>query len=151
MEIQLLFWHWLVLGMILVVAEMFVPSFTILWFGLGALIVGLIELYLPMTTSIQILLWTVSSILFATIWFKYIKPKMALSNRGEDARQSAIGQSGVVTKLGVDATQGVIRFSTPVMDKDEWDFKCKSKVDLGDRLYIESVTGDSLQVVTSIN
>jgi hypothetical protein len=104
-----------------------------------------------MTTSIQILLWTVSSILFATIWFKYIKPKMALSNRGEDARQSAIGQSGVVTKLGVDATQGVIRFSTPVMDKDEWDFKCKSKVDLGDRLYIESVTGDSLQVVTSIN
>ena len=40
MDIQLLYWHWLVIGMLLVVAEIFVPSFTVLWFGLGALLVG---------------------------------------------------------------------------------------------------------------
>jgi membrane protein implicated in regulation of membrane protease activity len=38
MDIQLLYWHWLVIGMILVVGEIFIPSFTILWFGLGALV-----------------------------------------------------------------------------------------------------------------
>ena len=50
METDLLFWHWLVLGMVLVVAEMFVPTFFILWFGFGALIVGLVEIYAPMPT-----------------------------------------------------------------------------------------------------
>ena len=67
METDLLFWHWLVLGMVLVVAEMFVPTFFILWFGFGALIVGLVEIYAPMPTSIQILLWTVSSVLFCAL------------------------------------------------------------------------------------
>ena len=40
MELQMLYWHWLVLGVVLIVAEIFIPSFTILWFGLGALVVG---------------------------------------------------------------------------------------------------------------
>ena len=43
MDIQLLYWHWLVIGMLLVVAEIFIPSFTVLWFGLGALVVGFVE------------------------------------------------------------------------------------------------------------
>ena len=64
MDIQLLYWHWLVIGMILVVGEIFIPSFTILWFGLGALVVGLVEMFIPMSLSTQILVWTVSSVLF---------------------------------------------------------------------------------------
>ena len=38
MDLQ--YWHWLVFGMILIIAELFIPSFTIFWFGLGALAVG---------------------------------------------------------------------------------------------------------------
>lgn len=146
METDLLFWHWLVLGMVLVVAEMFVPTFFILWFGFGALIVGLVEIYAPMPTSIQILLWTVSSVLFALLWFKVIKPKMALSNLGPEAQKSAIGQSGLVTKPPTASTQGLIRFTTPVLDKDEWSFTCETEVSLGDRLHIESFEGNSLVV-----
>ena len=56
MDIQMLYWHWLVLGLLLVVGEIFIPSFTILWFGLGALVVGLVELLIPMSLSVQILL-----------------------------------------------------------------------------------------------
>ena len=44
MEFELLYWHWLVFGMLLVAAEIFIPSFTVLWFGLGALVVGLLPL-----------------------------------------------------------------------------------------------------------
>src|SRR5210317_904326 len=40
------YWHWLVFGMILIMAEIFVPSFTIFWFGLGGLVVaGLLLLF----------------------------------------------------------------------------------------------------------
>ena len=118
MDIQMLYWHWLVLGLLLVVGEIFIPSFTILWFGLGALVVGLVELLIPMSLSVQILLWTVSSVVFTLVWFKSIKVKMAQGNRGEDARNDAIGASGLVTKLPTQSTQGRMRFSTPVMDSD---------------------------------
>ena len=40
MESMIFYWYWLVFGMVLVIAEMFIPSFTIFWFGLGAIIVG---------------------------------------------------------------------------------------------------------------
>jgi membrane protein implicated in regulation of membrane protease activity len=36
MDMQMLYWHWLVFGILLVIAEIFIPSFTIMWFGLGA-------------------------------------------------------------------------------------------------------------------
>ena len=150
MDIQMLYWHWLVLGLLLVVGEIFIPSFTILWFGLGALVVGLIELLMPMSLSVQILLWTVSSVVFTLVWFKIIKVKMAQGNRGEEARNDAIGASGLVTKLPTQSTQGRIRFSTPVMDSDEWKFSCDSIVELGDRLHIKEVSGDFL-VVAKLN
>jgi len=139
-----------VLGLLLVVGEIFIPSFTILWFGLGALVVGLVELLIPMSLSVQILLWTVSSVVFTLVWFKIIKVKMAQGNRGEEARNDAIGASGLVTKLPTQSTQGRIRFSTPVMDSDEWEFSCDSVVELGDRLHIKEVSGNFL-VVTKLN
>ena len=150
MDIQMLYWHWLVLGLLLVVGEIFIPSFTILWFGLGALVVGLIELLIPMSLSVQILLWTLSSVVFTLVWFKIIKVKMAQGNRGEEARNDAIGASGLVTKLPTQSTQGRIRFSTPVMDSDEWEFSCDSVVELGDRLHIKEVSGYFL-VGTKLN
>lgn len=147
MEFELLHSHWLVIGMVLVVAEIFLASFTILWFGLGALVVGITGIFLPMTLSIQILVWTVSSIAFTAIWFKIIKPVMSSSHRGDDARQSAIGESGLVIKIPTDSTKGIMRFSTPIMDSDEWSFSCDAPVDLGDRLHVEGISKDTLTVV----
>jgi membrane protein implicated in regulation of membrane protease activity len=71
---------------------------------------------------------------------------MALSNRGPEAQKSAIGQSGLVTKSPTASTKGLIRFTTPVLDKDEWSFTCETEVSLGDRLHIESFEGSSLVV-----
>ena len=38
MDISVQYWHWLVLGMALILAEIFMPSFTVFWFGLGAVV-----------------------------------------------------------------------------------------------------------------
>ncbi len=147
MDIQLLYWHWLVIGMLLVVAEIFIPSFTVLWFGLGALLVGVVEIFAPMPMTIQILLWTVSSVFFAAGWFKLIKPKMTAANQDSQAQQSAIGESGLVVKLPTQSTLGTMRFSTPILDRDEWQFSCDVPVDLGDRLHIQEISGQTLVVV----
>ena len=147
MDIQLLYWHWLVIGMLLVVAEIFILSFTFLWFGLGALVVGLVEMVAPMSMTTQILVWTVSSVLFAVGWFKAIKPKMAAANQNKQSCQSAIGESGLVIKLPSESTLGTMRFSTPVLDRDEWQFSCDVVVELGDRLHIQEISDQTLVVV----
>jgi membrane protein implicated in regulation of membrane protease activity len=43
----LLFWHWWVLGLVLVVIEMIAPGFFLLWIGLAAGVTGLILVALP--------------------------------------------------------------------------------------------------------
>lgn len=146
MELVMLYWHWLVLGLVLIVAEIFIPSFTILWFGLGALVVGVAALLFEISFSIQVLIWTVFSVLFTVLWFKLVKPKMVDSSNSQAARESAIGESGQVIKLPAGDTKGKLRFSTPILGEDEWEFSCEAEVDLGDRLHIQEISGNVLVV-----
>ncbi len=146
MDIDMLYWHWLVLGVLLIIGEIFIPSFTILWFGLGALVVGVAALFVDMPFSIQVLLWTIASVGFTVLWFRVIKPKMDDRNNAGLARESAIGESGLVIKLPAGQTNGKLRFSTPVLGEDEWAFSCDAEVQLGDRLHIKEICGDVLVV-----
>ena len=48
-------WHWMVLGMCLAMAELAVPAFFIVWFGIGAIGVGLALLIAPeMSVATQV-------------------------------------------------------------------------------------------------
>ena len=150
MDVQLLAWHWLVLGILLVIGEIFVPSFTILWFGLGAIVVGLVALAVDLSFSTEVLLWTCSSVAFTVLWFMVFKPRLTSRNTDELAQASAIGEAGQVVKLPTDRTPGKIRFTTPILGEDEWEFTCETSVTLGDRLYIKAINGTVLVVASAV-
>jgi membrane protein implicated in regulation of membrane protease activity len=147
MDFQIVYWHWLVLGVILIIGEIFIPSFTILWFGLGAILVGLVLTLVDLHITTQLWLWTLSAITFTVIWFRLIKPRVSDRNDSELAKRSSVGESGLVIKLPTDTTNGKLRFSTPILDCEEWEFVCNSQVKLGDRLYVEKISGNHLVVV----
>ena len=147
MDFELQYWHWLVFGMLLVAGEIFIPSFTILWFGLGALFVGLLMLLTDLNFPAQILVWTISSVLFTVLWFKYFKPKMIDKTSAGITRDAAIGESGQVIKAPTEHSRGQVRFTTPILGNDEWDFICDSQVALGDRVHIREISGNTLIVV----
>jgi membrane protein implicated in regulation of membrane protease activity len=72
---ELLYWHWIVAGIILILLEIPLPSFTTLWLGAAAIIVGLLMLAFPeMNFTAQVLAWTVLSVLMTWGWFKYLRP-----------------------------------------------------------------------------
>ena len=150
MDVQLLAWHWLVLGILLVIGEIFVPSFTILWFGLGAIVVGLVALAVDLSFSTEVLLWTCSSVAFTVLWFMVFKPRLTSRNTDELAQASAIGEAGQVVKLPTDRTPGKIRFTTPILGEDEWEFTCETSVALGERLYIKAINGTVLVVASAV-
>ena len=147
MGFELMYWHWLVFGMILVAGEIFIPSFTILWFGLGALVVGLLMLVLELNFPAQILIWTLASVASTILWFKYFKPKMIDRTSAGISRDAAIGEAGQVIKAPTENSRGQVRFTTPVLGDDEWDFICDSEVALGDRVHIKEISGNTLIVV----
>ena len=60
---SLLFWHWWLLGLVLVVVEMVAPGFFLLWIGLAAGFTGLILLLVPsLSWQVQFLIFGVLAI-----------------------------------------------------------------------------------------
>jgi membrane protein implicated in regulation of membrane protease activity len=147
MEFKILYWYWLVFGMILVITEIFVPSFTIFWFGLGAILVaGLLWLFPELSLSWQLFTWAIASTLFTILWFKYFKPMMKDQTKAGISREAVLGESGLVVRVPHDHESGVVRFTTPLLGSEEWPFICSDDVSSGERVYVKEVSGNTLIV-----
>lgn len=56
-------WFWLSLGLILGAAEMVAPGFFLMWLGLAAIIVGILDYFLPITVAYQVAMFAILSVL----------------------------------------------------------------------------------------
>ena len=140
-------WHWLIFGMLLIVAEIFMPSFTIFWFGLGAfLVAGTIWLIPDISFSWQVFVWVFASSAFTLLWFKYFRPLMVDRTKAGIALEAIVGESGQVIKAPKPNGRGVVRFSTPLLGEDEWAFRCVESVSVGDRVFVKDISGNTLVV-----
>jgi len=147
MEINVYYWHWLVLGMVLIMAEIFIPSFTILWFGLGGVLVAvLLFFFADMEFSWQLFIWAMASCGFTLMWFKLIRPMMTDRTKAGIAREAAVGETGQVIREPFDERRGVVRFTTPLLGSDEWPFICDGSVSTGDRVSVADFSGNTLIV-----
>lgn len=68
-------WHWLALAVILFIAEVLVGGGFLLWIGISALIVGLLEWIFPttLTWGLQMLLFAVFGVLNCVLWWLYLR------------------------------------------------------------------------------
>ena len=66
-------WHWAIAGIVLILSELAVPAFVLVWFGLGAILVGIIMLLLPISLAGQFTLWAVASSAMVLLWFRVVK------------------------------------------------------------------------------
>ena len=147
MDFKIPYWYWLVLGMLLVMAEIFIPSFTVFWFGLGAIVVALILWLLPdLAFSWQLFVWAIASIVFTVLWFKFFKPLMTDRTKAGISREAALGESGQVIKVPEEGRRGIVRFATPLLGAEEWPFICNQEVVSGDRVFVKEISGNTLLV-----
>jgi membrane protein implicated in regulation of membrane protease activity len=147
MDLEIAYWHWLVLGMLLIIFELFVPSFTIVWFGLAGVAVALVMLLFPDISLVwQLFLWAIMSCLLTFAWFKFIKPRMVDRTQAGIAKEALLGQTGQVIKTPVQGRDGVLRFSVPLLGSDEWPFFCSEPVAAGDRVVVREISGNTLIV-----
>jgi membrane protein implicated in regulation of membrane protease activity len=84
------YWHWWVLGVVLVILEVFSPAAFFLWMGVAAGVVGLVLLAVPdLSWQYQILLFSGFSIASIVLWRSVLKrhptrtDQPMLNRRGE--------------------------------------------------------------------
>lgn len=147
MEIEILYWHWVILGVGLILLELALPSFTALWFGAGALLVGLVLYLAPdLSLTAQVILWTVVSTILTWLWFKILKPLSIDRTKAGLSREAIVGETGQVLSTPIEDRRGTLRFPAPILGSDEWLFISQETVAVGDRVRVTDVSGNTLIV-----
>ena len=138
-------WHWIVGGIVLVLAELVIPSFFIVWFGLGALLVGLLALAFDLSLTAQLATWTLASRAMVSRWFRVFKQSFVKTRAGT-ADGEAIGEIGLLVGAVAPFERGKVRFQRPVLGSDEWVCLADTAIAAGDRVKVVAVEGSFLKV-----
>lgn len=70
-------WFWLTLGGLLLAAEMLGTSGYLLWSGLAAVIVGLIEWFVPVSWTAQGSLFAAMTLVCVFLWYRWMRHREA--------------------------------------------------------------------------
>ena len=147
MAFEILPWHWVVFGIAVMVSEMFLGTFFILWFGAAAVVVGVMLFLIPdLSMTWQILLWTILSSVLALGWFKYLKPLSIDKTKAGLSKEAITGEVGQVLIVPTEDKRGKLRFPAPVLGADEWIIISQDELTIGDRVSVVDVSGNSLIV-----
>ena len=139
-------WHWEIAGLALVLLERAGPAFFIIWFGFGAMLVGLVLLLAPgLTLSAQIGVWVLASVAMTVLWFRVFKRSQHKTLVGTAAGE-VIGEIGLLVSAVAPFERGKVRFQRPVLGAEEWACVAESAIAAGERVRVVSVEGSYVKV-----
>jgi membrane protein implicated in regulation of membrane protease activity len=138
---------WVVLGVVLIIAEVFTPGFVLLWFGVGALAAALASLVgagLGLQFLTFILISTALTALSRTIFANYFV-------RDGDASGLKVGTDGMPGKVGtvVTSSRGALDEGAVKVFGSIWTAypaEGEPPLEAGDRVVVESIRGASIYV-----
>lgn len=136
-------WHWMIFGLVLIVTEIAMPLFVIIWFGLAALVVGLIDLLFATSFMTEIALWTIISVVLLLVWFKFFKEK-GISKSGQS--DFTLKTKGVVIEKIPHGERGKVRFEAPVLGSSEWNATSEENLEVATTIRIVEVNGQLIKV-----
>lgn len=93
------YYLWFIAALVLSMIEIITPGFVILWFGVSAAIVGLLDLLGLHNTVWQIIIWIVLSLIMVILSRTFFKT-IFIKSPGENYKSNIdvlIGQKGIVT------------------------------------------------------
>ena len=134
---ELAFWHWMVLGVVLAIIEVFAPGAFFLWLGIAAAIVGSVLWFFPgISWEIQILFFAILSIASVVIARRYLTAhplETDLPNLNQRGQQY-VGRVFTLTEPVVNG-QGKIQ-----VDDSTWKITC-ADCEAGTKVTINGVDG----------
>ncbi|NMG44735.1 NfeD family protein [Aromatoleum toluvorans] len=140
-------WHWTVVGIALILAELALPSFFVIWFGVAGLAMALVLFIAPgLSLTAQLAAWTVLSLAMVALWFRVFKPGFHKTRIGT-ADGEVIGEVGLLVGAVAPFERGRVRFQRPLLGAEEWVCLAESPISAGERVRVVAVEGSFLKVV----
>ncbi len=139
----ILWWHWIVFGIVLLILEMTTGTFFILGLGVSAIVVGVIDSFVDMSFTWDMTIWLLLSILSIWAWFKWIKGEMVTYSGQSNYRLDTLGT--VMEDIKPHA-RGKVKFDTPVLGNTSWHSISKVDIDKNTRVQIVQINGQLIEV-----
>jgi membrane protein implicated in regulation of membrane protease activity len=142
-------WYvWLILGVLFIIAEMFTSGFVLLWFGIGALVAALLAFTGVVGLPLQILAFLIVSVAL-TIASRTIFERFLM--RGSPGRELKTGVDNLPGKIGVvvEPSKGVLQEGAVRVFASTWRaFPVEGEEPLveGEQVEVERVEGASVYV-----
>ena len=138
-----LWWHWVVLGIILLIVEMNTGTFFILGLGTAAITVGIIDTLIGTSFTTELFIWMVLSVLSIAAWFKWFREKPITDSGQSNYRLDTLG---TVKEDIQPHSRGKVTFDTPVLGNTSWHAISKVDIDKGTRVKIVEINGQLIEV-----
>lgn len=139
---QVYFWHWLVLGIFLIILEVFSPGIFFLWLGIAACLVGLILAVLPsLGWEYQLLAFAIFSVASIVLSRRYLD---LYPIQTDQPRLNRRGEYYVGRTFNLDAPI-VNGFGKIKVDDTTWKIEGED-CEAGSRVKVIGVQGTILQV-----
>ena len=138
----LLFWHWWLLGLVLVVIEMVAPGFFLLWIGLAAGVTGLVLFIVPgMGWQVQFVLFGVLALASVAAARYYVRRNPIGT---EDATLNRRGSQYIGHVFNLD--EAIVNGVGKVKVGDGWWRAQGPDLPAGSRVKVVGVDGNMLKV-----
>ncbi|MBN2767499.1 MAG: NfeD family protein [Campylobacterales bacterium] len=144
---NILWWHWVILGFILLVIELNTGTFFILGLAIASVLVGLLDYWLQFSFTTEILLWLAFSVVFIAIWYKKFRIKQISDSGQSNYRLDTLG---TITKDITANSRGEVVFDIPVLGNTKWPATAKEDIAKDTRVVIVQINGQLIEV-KSIN
>ena len=139
---------WTILGVVLIVGEIFTPGFVLLWFGVGALCAALAGIVGLSSLPLQFLIFAVVSVALTaasrTIFVNYFSRERT----GEDLKTGVDALPGQVGMV-VSSSRGALQEGAVKVFGSTWTAypaEGEEPLEAGDRVAVERVRGASIYV-----
>ncbi|HBM90480.1 MAG TPA: hypothetical protein DD400_01175 [Rhodospirillaceae bacterium] len=143
---EILWWHWVVLGFALILSELAIPAFFMVWFGLGSfLVAALLALSPTLSLTGQVLIWTIFSVALTVLWFSVFKRSYHKVLIGRSSAQ-LVGETGIMANPVAPFKNGKVRFQRPLVGSDIWECVADEEIGEGIRVRVEKVEGNIVTV-----
>jgi membrane protein implicated in regulation of membrane protease activity len=131
---------WLIIGVLLIIAEMATLTFYLLWLGVGALFAALAAWLFPDATGVQVLIGIVVA-MGLTIYTRPLTRRVRQSKGFTDVIYQLVGQEGIVIEPIPIEGLGVVR-----VGNETWSAAANEPLVIGTPIIVVQSRNTTLQV-----
>jgi membrane protein implicated in regulation of membrane protease activity len=141
---NVLWWHWVVLGILLLGGEVLTGTFLLLGLGISAVAVGALDWIAKLSFTTELLIWALLSTAVIVALKRYWRQR-DITDSGQSHREMDV--RGTVTETIAPPARGRVTFDVPVLGSREWAAQAEVRIEAGARVEIKRVDGQLMLVV----